>query len=485
MRVRSFFGLLFAVAIAFGASYLAKINSSLLEERFHFGPEASVPVWVALLVVFLAGFLPVGATLVADTLRHELRQRRARREAREQESLDATYRRAVDLHADGQLARAATELEAYLAARPESFSGLTRYGVLLTDLGRYDEAIDVHRRTATIFPGSVAVLSRMADTHAARGESEVAREIQNRIVRESPGFGLEVLKRRRAEAISQRDWAEATQLHARIERLLADSGDAQALAHESALGQGLEYQRGVLMLEQDQVAEAAEIFRRLLGHEPRFLPARIMLGEAELVAERETEAVAIWKTGYLETGSPVFLQRIEDHFIEREKPLEAIETLRGLIAEADNDLLPRFYLGRLYHRLEMLDDAARTLAGIAERIKSSPTYHYLVGRIQQRRADLVHATESYLTCLRQLELGVSEYVCSVCSRRYEDWRDFCADCASWNSIDLNFEEERLSAEALGVQPVPVWGASEDSGEFLLAGSPSLPITPTPPSAPES
>jgi len=468
MRLRSFFGLLFAVGVAFVAAYHVKLNGELLDQRFWLGEELSIPLWGAILGAFLAGFLPVAVTLVVDTLRHELALRRERRRRREDESLEATYRRAVDLQADGQLGLSAQELEAYLAGRPESFAGLLRYGSILRGLGRQAEAVEVHRRASTLYPLSIAVLYQLAEDYAAKGDDEVAREIRGRIVRDLPGAGLEVLKRRRAEAIGRREWQEASALHERITEMLNQSGDTSALVQESGLALGLEYQRGVLLLEGDRPAEAADVFRRLLGRESRFLPARIMLGEAELLAGSEEEAIATWRAAYLETGSPVFLQRIEDHFIEGEEPLRAIETLRGLIAEAQNDLLPRFYLGRLYYRLEMHDEAGRVLGGITDRIRSSPTYHYLLGRIHERRHDLARAVESYQACLNQLELGSAEYVCSVCKESYGDWRDFCARCRTWNSVELNFEEERLSAEELGVQPTPVWGAFEDSGEILLS-----------------
>ena len=58
-----------------------------------------------------------------------------------------------------------------------------------------------------------------------------------------------------------------------------------------------------------------------------------------------------------------FLQRIEAHFIELGEPVAAIECLRGVIAESDNDLLPRFFLGRLYYRLEMHEEALKVLDG--------------------------------------------------------------------------------------------------------------------------
>lgn len=468
MRLRSFFGLLLAVGAAFLAAYHVRLNGALLDQRFRLGEELSIPLWGAILGAFLAGFLPVATMLVVDTLRHELAKRRERRERRERESHQATFRRAVDLLADGQLTRAANELEAFLATEPESFGGLLRYGVVLRELGRSSEAIEVHRRAAHLHPSSVAMLYELAEDYVANGEEEVAQETLGRIVREIPGAGLEVLRRRRSDAVGRRDWAEAAELHERITAMLNESGDTRSLLRDEGLARGLEYQRGVLLLEEERFDEAAELFRRLLANEPRFLPAHIMLGEAELHSGRPAEAIEVWRSGYLETGSPVFLQRIEDHFIEREEPIDALETLRALIHAADNDLLPRFFLGRLYYRLEMLEEARRTLAGLGERIRSSPTYHYLVGTIERRRGDLEATVASFADALHQLGLGSAEYACRVCQQRTPDWRDFCSRCRSWNSVELNFEEERLTPEELGVQPTPVWGVYEDSGEFSFA-----------------
>ncbi|MGE0641228.1 MAG: tetratricopeptide repeat protein, partial [Thermoanaerobaculia bacterium] len=377
--------------------------------------------------------------------------------------------RAIDYGSDGQWSKAAAELEAYLAANPDDFSGQLRYGVALRRLGRSAEAIEVHRRAASVHPHSVSLLHELAADHGERGEAEVVTEIENRILREFPGFGLEVRKKRRAAALARRDFSEAGRLHEQISEMISGVGDAESLARESSLGQGLAYQKGVRLLEEDRSAEAVALFSELLAREPRFIPARIMLGEAELVADREEAAIAAWRAGYTETGSPVFLQRIEDYFIEQEEPMRAIETLRATIAEAENDLLPRFYLGRLYYRLEMLDEALKQLMAIEERIKSSPTFHFLVGRIHHRRGELARAVDSYAVCMRQREVGSTEYQCRVCHARSRDWSDSCPRCGSWNSIELDFEEESLSSEELGVLDVPVWGVAEDSGEFSLAG----------------
>jgi tetratricopeptide (TPR) repeat protein len=170
----------------------------------------------------------------------------------------------------------------------------------------------------------------------------------------------------------------------------------------------------------------------------------------------DDQALADWRRGFEATGSPVFLQRIEDHFIERENPLLAIETLHGLIADSRSDLLPRFFLGRLYYRLEMHEEALKVLAGLEDRIRKSPTFHYLLARIRERRGEMQKAVESYRSSVRESGLRSAEYTCGLCRTRFEIWQARCAACGSWNSIELDFDEESVSAEALGVRKVPMW-----------------------------
>ena len=123
MRVRSFIGLLLAVAGVVYSAFLHTENRDLFHQRFHLGPETSIPLWGALLLVFLAGFLPTGITLVVDTLRLDLSQRRDRRRQREEESLEGTLRRAVDFQADAQWGKAASELRPRRANDGESGAG--------------------------------------------------------------------------------------------------------------------------------------------------------------------------------------------------------------------------------------------------------------------------------------------------------------------------------------------------------------------------
>jgi tetratricopeptide (TPR) repeat protein len=456
MRLRTYLGLLLALALLAVALLLARMQPELLTGVVPIGGGLAMSPAALVVVSALVGFLPPATILLVHTLRRDLGSRRARRAEREAAGLDAASRRAHDLRADGQWAKAAAELEVLLAGRSDDYDGLLRLGEILRHLGRGEEAIAAHRRAAALHPHSVALLYELAADHEAAGEAGVAREIEGRILREFPGFGLAVHRRRRAEALAAGSFEEAAGHQARIVELLGESGDRAAVEREQAIGNGLEYQRGVARLELEETVEAVAIFDAVLAREPRFVPALIMRGEAEHLAGRSEAALAEWRRGYEATGSPVFLQRIEDHCIEIERPELAIETLRAL-ATPPRDLLPRFFLGRLYYRLELRDEALKVLSPLAERLAGSPTYQFLMARLHERRGETASALAAYRSCLRQLDLASAEFLCGACGTRTPDWRDRCGRCGSWNSVELDIAEEQLAPADVGLRERPIWG----------------------------
>lgn len=468
MRFRTFLGVLLAVVAAVAVSYISNLNSGLLTERFAVTPARSVSLATALVAAFLFGFLPTVAALLTQTLKKDLAARRNRRKEREASRVDQSFRRAVDYQSDGLWGKASSELESLLGERPEDFGALLRYGEVLRNQGRTDEAVEVHRRAAVLYPRSVAVAYELAADYEARGEQEVAEQIRDRILRDFPGQGLRFLRRRRAELLSALDWSEAQRTQEKIETLIGESGDSGELAREEAVRNGLRYQQAVARLEQDRSDEADELLDEILEAEPRFVPALILKGEVERVRDRPDAAVAVWRRGFEETGSPVFLMRIEDHFIENQEPLEAISTLHALREVGDSDLLVRFFLGRLYYRLEMHDEAYKALESLSEELEDSPSFHYLMGRCHQRRGEVDSAMESYLKSMQKSGRPVGEFVCRACGEHTSDWRDRCATCGSWSSVELDFSVEAFSADELGVRLAPaqaIYGpGSGPSGE---------------------
>ncbi len=456
MKFRTFFVILLSLVAMVAGSYLYQHNDDLLHQPFAMGAGRSVPLYGALLAVFFLGFLPTVAVLLIDTLRQDLSSRRRHRGEREQRALDALYRRAMDSLADGQWSKAESEFGSLLQDRPEDFGGLVGMGAALRGMRKLDQALEVHRRASVLYPQSVTLLYELAEDYAAAGESDVAAEVRNRVLREFSGSGLKVLKARRAESMDRRDWKHALELQEKIEAL-AEPVD---LAGEEEIRRGLKYERGVALLEDGSTEEAKRLFHGLLEDEPSFAPASIMLGEALVLGNRPESAADEWQRGYQQTGSPTFLQRLEDHYIEVGDPAQAIKRLRSL-AGTDNGLIPRFFLGRLYYRLEMHEEASKVLAAVEEPFRQSPTYHLLIARIAEKRGDRDLAVEHYRWCVKQAGLTVADYRCTNCRAEADDWTGRCASCGAWNALELDFEEEQVAEDLIGVVARPVWTVRED------------------------
>jgi len=456
MRVHTLLGILLALVGTVLVAYLTQQNTDLLQQRFRLSDGGTVPVYSVLIAAFLLGFLPVVTVLVVKTLKRDLASRRRRRFEREARSLQGSYRRAVDFQEDGQWQRAAAELEAVLADQPEDFGTLLRLGEVLRRQGRVEEALNVHRRASVLYPQSVAVLYQLAEDYEAEGSPGVAREILDRMLRDFPGLGLRILKQRRDEAAGRQEWTVAQRLQENIDTLESENGHLESDREEEAVRRGLTFERGVALLEDERFEAAAETFAEILGETPGFVPARIMLGESRLLGGDTAAAVAEWRQGWQSTASPTFLQRIEDHFIEREEPVQAIETLRRIIAEAENDLLPRFFLGKLYARMEMHDEALKVLGSIRDCVHESPALLYLMGRLYERRGEQARAGQAFRSSLELANLTTNLYLCDRCGADYEHWLARCESCGTWNTVELHFEVEPVGGEDLTIRERPIW-----------------------------
>jgi lipopolysaccharide biosynthesis regulator YciM len=248
-------------------------------------------------------------------------------------------------------------------------------------------------------------------------------------------------------------WDKALEAQKQVEKY-ADRADAGRPA-DDRFGQGIRYQIGAEALAAGEASTAVAVFRKILKEDSGFLPAHIDLGRALADMNQESEAVQAWYNGFELTGSPIFLTTLEEHYLGNEQPMEAIEALKHCIQRTGKDTLPRFYLGKLYFRLEMLDDALAVLSSLRGRAAYAPNLHYLLGRIHERRNHHAEAASEYRKVIKEMELIQLEYICRDCGETFMEWSSRCPACKNWNHIEVNFMEE-ISLEELGLSPAPIY-----------------------------
>ena len=451
MKVRTF--LLFVLLLA-GLLLLASLldaNRDVLEQRIWLWGEMSMPVGIALVVCLGLGIVltfVIGLSREAGLL---IERGRLRREGRRYEEVEEEYSRGLVADVEGRDEEALGHLRAVLERDSRHFNTLIKIGEVLRAQGRIAEAIEFHRKAHHLKEDNTRPLYALVDDHEAAGDIDRARVVLGRILGIQKN-SIAAWRKLRSLHMSEGNWEQALEAHQRVEKLEPDPGRDSA---DRRVGQGIRYEIAASRMDEGKPREASGLLRRLLKDNPQFIPAHVSLGEALLSQGTETDAVDVWFNGFETTGSPIFLTMLEEHYLQNEEPLQAIEALKGCIVRARKDTLARFYLGKLYFRLEMLDDALSVLGSLEGLASYAPNLHYLLGRINERRGQYREAAQDYRKVIKEMELVQLEYGCHRCNESLIAWAGRCPECGAWNCVEVNFREE-IPLDELGLAPAPIY-----------------------------
>jgi lipopolysaccharide biosynthesis regulator YciM len=453
MKIRTFLYILVAMGAALAMITLFVANRAvLMEHTFHFWGGFDLPVGLTLILFLVAGVM---ITLLAGLTREASKVMdgwRLKKATRTSEEIEEEYSRGLAAVLEARDDEALVHFRAVLERDSRHFNTLLKLGEVLRGQERYDEAIEYHRKAHHLKDDDARPLYALVEDHEAKGDLERARIVLGRIIalkRDS----LAAWRKLRWLHMKEKNWTKALAAQLRIEKR-AKSRDPRE-ASDTRFGSGIRYEIAGDLLAADKAKDAGTSLRKLIKEDPQFIPAHVRLGEALRAQGLLVDAVEAWYQGFETTGSPIFLTVLEEHYLEQEQPLAAIEALKRCVARARKDTLPRFYLGKLFFRLEMLDDALAILQALDGRASYAPTLHYLLGRIHERRRNWRDACTEYRKVIKEMELVQLEYRCRVCRETSAEWSARCAACGEWNTIEVDFREE-ISLEELGLAPAPVY-----------------------------
>lgn len=369
--------------------------------------------------------------LIRDTKRFILThqfQRRQKKEGR----MQALYSKAINaiLAEDDTGARAT--LEEIVKEEPSHADALLRLGDIMMRKRRFEDALNHYRKAMAANPDNIEALICMERVMEEMRRHDDALFYVEKIL-DIDADNLNALHRKRALLERENRWDDLIDLQKTI---LKHEHDDKNKKSEEARLLGFRYELARDSLEKGGLEKAGKGFRALLREDKNFVPGYLGVAEA-MIAGGETEsAVSYLEKSYEITSSQIVLARLEDLLISLGEPSRLIRTYKKAISSDPKNNALKFFMGKLYFRLEMVDDAFETLTSL-DVGDSYPDLHKLLGELYLRRDMCPKAVEYFKKTLELRKTYRIPYCCGHCGHSDEEWTGRCPKCGSWNTYQFN------------------------------------------------
>lgn len=201
---------------------------------------------------------------------------------------------------------------------------------------------------------------------------------------------------------------------------------------------GYKYEYGRYSLENGELEKAKKAFRTVLRLEKDFIPAILGLAEVLLREGEAEEAINLLEKSYEQIPTMIILSRLEDLLINVGEPARLIRIYKNSLSKNPQDPVVRFFLGKLYYRLEMIDDAFDILTSIDTGGAVYPELHQLMGNLYMKRNETEKAVHEFKKALDiHKSLFITTYRCENCGNKSSEWSGRCAHCKQWSTLQFN------------------------------------------------
>lgn len=388
-----------------------------------------MPLTVLVIIPLLAGILITLLFATIYDLQRTLSSYRLSRDLRQNKKIREIYDEGMRSLLGKRWAQARQFFRKILLRDPGNIPAFLRLGEISLQEGDYNEAIRLHLKARNLDPDNLEVLMDLETDYERAGQTDEAITILERI-REAFKENLAARQKLRGLYIKQGRWDKALEVQ---QDLLKSSEEATKAGTQRRILLGCRYEIGNAKLAQGEFKEAAKIYREVVKVDKGFLPAYLQLGETYYQSGHKGKAARVWERAFDITRSSAFIERIERLYLEWEEPRRLISFYHQRILRYPQDLSLRFHLGKLYYRLEMIDEAVGQFQILTREVPGFALPHFLLAQIYERRRRWGEA-------LAQLKEALSpspplfQYRCSECGTKTLQWQDRCSSCGEWNSL---------------------------------------------------
>ncbi|HEY5932884.1 MAG TPA: tetratricopeptide repeat protein [Nitrospira sp.] len=411
-------------------SYFRELNPGTVV--VHTGPGAEFELSPVTLVLISMALGAVLATFVVGLQQtaHLILNWRSNRLVRRKEKVDTLHRDGTHAFMSKRTIEAITLLEKALAIDPNRVDSLLWLGNIHRSEHNFPEAVRLHQHAQRVDDRNIEVLLELGkDLEEAKRYEEALQTLQ-KILKIEPD-NLTALIRKRNLNIRMERWGDALEIQHRLVKANLPIPEKQA---EAALLVGCMYEVGRQLLERGHPDKARRYFRGAIKKDRSFLPAYIGMGEILLHEGKTKDAVEILKKVYSRTRSVIILHRLEELFLDQGEPSEIIRVYQDALQQDPQNPVLQFYLGKLYYRLEMVDEAFDQLSTIEGPQDHLLDYHKIMANLHLRKQQFEEAIVELKKALSFKKRVVVPYICTQCRQESVEWSGRCRRCAKWNTL---------------------------------------------------
>jgi lipopolysaccharide biosynthesis regulator YciM len=369
--------------------------------------------------------------VIRDTKRYILTYQ-FQKQKKKEDRIHMLYSRAMNAILADDETEARGFLGEILKDETEHTDAYLRLGDIAMDRGQEEEAAGYYKRALASSPKNLEALFSLQGVMERTLKWPDALNYVEEIL-EVDADNLSALYKKRALFEREGRWDDVIDVQKGIFRHEHDEDDRQ---REQANMLGYKYELSRDSLERGDLEKANKGFRAILREDRNFIPAYLGVAEVMLGENESEAAVSFLEKGYEQTLSQIILTRLEDLLINLGEPSRLIRDYRKALAESPQNNTVKFFLGKLYFRLEMIEDAFETLSSL-DGGDGYPELYNLMGELYLRRNQCEKAVDEFKKTLQLEKTFRIPYCCGVCGHTGTDWSGRCPDCGNWNTYRFN------------------------------------------------
>jgi tetratricopeptide (TPR) repeat protein len=440
--------ILAAVVVAFFL-YLSSINKGTV----HIGAGGSgweAPVVLLLFLTFLTGFLVSYLIAAFKNAKIYLGNVKLSREKKAFDRLDGLLARAKRSILFGNLAEGELVLKDCISS-PDADA---RPYLMLLDIymkeGDIEKAFTILDNIPPTLTSNVELLFYKAKNLMAKGSFDRAIDILKDI--DSSDGSIDTKRLLRDAYIDSGLFDKATPLQAEIMKL---AGKAD-LDSESAISIRLRYEIARQAIKAGRDADAIKMLKELIKKWPESAQSYVALGKLYWEKGEKKSAEEIWEKGYLKTSNMIFVFLMEDRYLKEGEPQKVIQLYSDLIVREPDNHLMHLFLGKIYLRLEMIDESLEKFEKASELGVSCPELETMVGEAYFRKERFKDASERFKAAIGYKRRIMIPFVCKSCGEKTSEWAGACSSCGEWDSLHVAIVlNEGASAAKAGILPTGI------------------------------